>query len=65
MTARWTRLILQRRVLVDFSEGEHFVSGGEDKVLRVWDYDEGISYFKGIGHPGAITKVRGKVTTLG
>ena len=39
------------------SEGEHFVSGGEDKVLRVWDYDEGISYFKGIGHPGAITKV--------
>ncbi len=38
-------------------EGEHFVSGGEDKVLRVWDYDEGISYYKGIGHSGAISRI--------
>ena len=38
-------------------EGEHFVSAGEDKVVRLWDYDEGISYFSGIGHSGAVTKV--------
>lgn len=42
------------------------MSGGEDKVLRVWDYDEGISYFKGVGHPGAITKVsEGVMLSLG
>lgn len=23
-------------------EGEHFVSGGEDKVLKLWGYDEGM-----------------------
>lgn len=38
-------------------EGEHFVSGGEDKRIKVWDYDEGISYFHGIGHSGNITRV--------
>lgn len=26
-------------------EGEHFVSGGEDKILKLWGYDEGINYF--------------------
>ena len=39
-------------------EGEHYISGGEDKVVRLWDYDEGISYYSGIGHSGGITKVR-------
>lgn len=39
------------------NEGEHFVSGGEDKVIKLWDYDEGISYFNGIGHSGAVTKI--------
>lgn len=38
-------------------EGEHFVSGGEDKVVKLWDYDEGISYFQGIGHSGTVTKI--------
>ena len=38
-------------------EGEHFVSGGEDKRLKVWDYDEGICYFSGVGHSGSISKV--------
>ena len=39
------------------AQGEHFLSGGQDKILRLWDYDEGISYYKGIGHSGAITRV--------
>jgi len=26
-------------------EGEHFASGGEDKKIKVWDYDEGLSYY--------------------
>ena len=38
-------------------EGEHFVSGGEDKVVRLWGYDEGFCYYEGIGHSGAITKL--------
>lgn len=38
-------------------EGEHFVSGGEDKLIKLWDYDEGISYYTGLGHSGTITRV--------
>ena len=38
-------------------EGEHFVSGGEDKKLKVWNYDEGICYHSGVGHSGSISKV--------
>ena len=40
------------------TEGEHCVSGGEDKLVKVWNYDEGICYYQGTGHSGAITKVR-------
>lgn len=39
------------------AQGEHFLSAGEDKILRLWNYDEGLSYYKGIGHSGAITKI--------
>ena len=38
-------------------EGEHFVSGGEDKVVRLWGYDEGFCYYEGIGHSGSIQKM--------
>jgi WD40 repeat protein len=38
-------------------DGENFVSGGEDKKIKVWNYDEGISYFVGHGHSGSITRV--------
>lgn len=38
-------------------QGEHLVSGGEDKVVKLWDYDEGIIYFQGVGHSGGITKI--------
>ena len=43
--------------LAILAEGEHYVSGGEDKIVKVWDYDEGIQYFRGTGHSGAISKV--------
>jgi WD40 repeat protein len=38
-------------------EGEHFISGGEDKEVKLWGYDEGICYYTGTGHSGAITRV--------
>lgn len=38
-------------------EGEHFVSGGEDKIVKVWDYDQGLCTNIGLGHSGAITKI--------
>jgi cilia- and flagella-associated protein 52 len=37
--------------------GEHFISGGEDKKIKLWDYDEGISYYAGLGHSGNITRI--------
>jgi WD40 repeat protein len=44
--------------LAIFAEGEHFVSSGNDKIIKLWDYDEGINYYQGIGHSGEVTKVR-------
>ena len=40
--------------------GEHFISGGEDKKIKLWDYDEGINYYAGLGHSGNITRVSSK-----
>lgn len=37
--------------------GEHIASGGEDKIVKLWDYDEGICYYQGLGHSGGITNV--------
>jgi len=37
--------------------GSHFVSGGEDRLLKLWDYDEGTAKFVGIGHSGTINAV--------
>ena len=39
------------------NEGEHCVSGGEDKTVKIWDYDEGICYWEGVGHSGGISRV--------
>uniref|UniRef100_A0A7S3J1C9 Cilia- and flagella-associated protein 52 n=1 Tax=Euplotes harpa TaxID=151035 RepID=A0A7S3J1C9_9SPIT len=39
-------------------EGEHFISGGDDKLVKIWNYDEGICYYHGTGHSGAITKMK-------
>lgn len=38
-------------------EGEHFVSGGEDKLIKLWSYDEGFCTMTGEGHSGPITKI--------
>lgn len=39
------------------AEGQHFVSGGEDKLIRIWGYDEGLCNFVGVGHSGGISKI--------
>ncbi len=39
------------------NEGEHFASGGEDRVVKVWGYDEGLCYYEGVGHSGTVTKI--------
>lgn len=36
-------------------DGNQFVSGGGEKVVKVWGYDEGYCYYHGVGHSGAIT----------
>lgn len=38
-------------------EGEHFVSGGDDKLVKLWGYNEGICQYVGTGHSGSITRI--------
>lgn len=38
-------------------DGHAIISGGGDKLVKLWGYDEGHSYFIGVAHSGAITKV--------
>jgi len=40
------------------SDGKFFVSGGADKKVNVWNYDEGSKYYVGDGHSGSVSKVR-------
>jgi len=35
--------------------GSHYVSGGEERLLKLWDYDEGVCKAIGVGHSGGIT----------
>jgi WD40 repeat protein len=35
--------------------GSHYVSGGEDRLLKLWDYDEGVCKYVGVGHSGPIS----------
>merc|ERR1712060_794396 len=35
--------------------GSHYVSGGEDRLLKLWDYDEGVCKYIGVGHSGTIS----------
>merc|ERR1719198_984994 len=39
-------------------DGSFFVSGGADKRVNVWNYDEGSRYYVGEGHSGSVCKVR-------
>merc|ERR1711937_584309 len=34
--------------------GSNFVSGGQDRLLKLWDYDEGVCKYVGVGHSGTI-----------
>lgn len=44
---------------MDISEdGEYFVSGGDDKLLKVWTYDRGEVVAVGQGHSGNIMRVK-------
>eukprot|EP01006_Ploeotia_vitrea_P009672 TRINITY_DN23627_c0_g1_i1.p1 TRINITY_DN23627_c0_g1~~TRINITY_DN23627_c0_g1_i1.p1 ORF type:complete len:632 (-),score=45.74 TRINITY_DN23627_c0_g1_i1:83-1978(-) len=38
--------------------GDNFVTGGVDKILKLWDYCEGVVDAVGLGHSGNITKAR-------
>jgi len=40
------------------SSGKTFVSGGVDKLVKLWNYDEGFCNYVGEGHSGAITSVK-------
>eukprot|EP00444_Apocalathium_aciculiferum_P062361 CAMPEP_0183601952 /NCGR_PEP_ID=MMETSP0371-20130417/180702_1 /TAXON_ID=268820 /ORGANISM="Peridinium aciculiferum, Strain PAER-2" /LENGTH=283 /DNA_ID=CAMNT_0025814045 /DNA_START=12 /DNA_END=863 /DNA_ORIENTATION=- len=35
--------------------GSHYVSGGEERLVKLWDYDEGVCKGIGVGHSGAIS----------
>jgi len=37
--------------------GQTFCSGGQDRLLKVWDYDQGMCKYLGIGHSGIISSV--------
>ena len=39
-------------------DGVQFVSGGMDKLIKVWDYDEGIPCAEGIGHSGRVQRLK-------
>jgi len=51
-------------------EGEAIVSGGGDKLVRLWGYDEGHCYFVGVAHSGAVNRVavtpdKSKIVSVG
>lgn len=37
--------------------GSHFVTGGQDRILKLWDYDQGVCKYVGVGHSGSINGV--------
>lgn len=39
-------------------EGKLMASGGADRLVKVWLYDEGDCIASGAGHSGAVTKVK-------
>ena len=39
-------------------QGEHFVAGAGDKLVRLWHYDDGIATGVGNGHSGRVNAVR-------
>lgn len=52
------------------AEGEAIITGGGDKLVRLWGYDEGHCYFVGVGHSGSVKRVavtpdRSKIVSVG
>ncbi|XP_041640015.1 cilia- and flagella-associated protein 52 [Cheilinus undulatus] len=39
-------------------DGKHFVTGGDDKIVKVWDFMEGEVTHVGLAHGGSITSVK-------
>uniref|UniRef100_A0A673L506 Cilia- and flagella-associated protein 52 n=1 Tax=Sinocyclocheilus rhinocerous TaxID=307959 RepID=A0A673L506_9TELE len=39
-------------------DGKYFVTGGDDKLLKLWHYSDGEVTHVGVGHSGSITNVR-------
>lgn len=37
--------------------GSHFVSGSQDRMVKLWDYDTGLATHIGVGHSGTINCV--------
>lgn len=51
-------------------DGEAIISGGGDKLVKLWGYDEGHCYYIGVAHSGAVTQVavtpdKSKVVSVG
>ncbi|NXS58914.1 CFA52 protein, partial [Brachypteracias leptosomus] len=40
------------------SDGTHFVTGGDDHLVKLWDYNEGAVTHVGVGHSGNITRLK-------
>uniref|UniRef100_A0A7M4EJQ1 Cilia- and flagella-associated protein 52 n=1 Tax=Crocodylus porosus TaxID=8502 RepID=A0A7M4EJQ1_CROPO len=40
------------------SDGTHFVTGGDDHLVKVWDYDTGEVTHVGVGHSGSIRRLK-------
>ena len=43
--------------LAMMKSGEYFVSAGEDKELKVWEYDTAIPKWRGLGHSTTINRI--------
>lgn len=39
-------------------DGKYFVTGGDDKLVKVWDYMEGVVSHIGMAHGGSITSIK-------
>jgi WD40 repeat protein len=40
------------------NSGSHYVSGGEERLLKLWNYDEGVCKYIGVGHSGTISSAK-------
>ncbi|NXI89744.1 CFA52 protein, partial [Psophia crepitans] len=40
------------------SDGAHFVTGGDDHLVKLWDYNQGTVTHVGVGHSGHITRLK-------